>query len=286
MNSFFGIMFGFLAIILPLVSLIGWVFLFTRFFHYSREVFPKSIFLRGWGSTARYISLGLLPLFMSAASIVSASISIIFELLVSIIVILIFSGGSNVTLLTVTMSAGPIEESAKLLCAGLLYMTVYLIWRKRPEMSKERNRVKDGLLIGLIAGASFGLLESVLYLFAGFDIFMNQPISLFTVDPILWRFVLGVSIHALYTGIASAGLGRSSFRSKVAYTLIFLPVAVVLHSLNNGVQGFFIYVLDMDGTAGLIIIDILQILLILIGCGVFILLWKMAGKGRTSKEKW
>ena len=232
MNAALGIIFGFLTVILPLVSFVGWAFLFTRFFHYSRESFPRTIFLRDWGKTARYISLGLIPIFFAAASIVSASISILFEFMISIIVILIFSIESSVAQLSILMSAGPIEESAKLVCAGLLYMTIYLIWKKRPEQSRERNRVKDGLIIGLFAGAAFGLLESVLYLFAGFNLFMNQPISLFTVDPIVWRFVLGVSLHALYTGIASAGLGRSSFGSKIAYTSVFLTTPSPLGRLR------------------------------------------------------
>ncbi|MFO8050142.1 MAG: PrsW family glutamic-type intramembrane protease [Thermoplasmatota archaeon] len=284
MSVILGILFGALAVILPLVSFVVWGFVFMKLFRYSSEQFPQTIFLRGWGATARYISIGMIPLFIIAASLLSAGISIVFEMIFMVIVSLILSAQGGIALVLSLMSAGPIEESAKLLCSAMIYMLIFLVWKSRPEMSKERNRIKDGMIIGLIAGSSFGLLESVLYLFSGFDLLLTSSPTISTVDPIVWRITLGVSIHALWTGISSTGLGRSTLKRKLGYSAVFLMVAVVFHSLNNGVQGFFYYILDMKGTTGLVITDIIQFSMVVMGIVIFILLWKKAKKKEGAHD--
>lgn len=272
-----SMLFGLLVVILPFISFSVWALLFMSLFPYSRKTFPLSIFLKEWGATAKFISLGLIPLFLLASSMISAGISIVLELGFALVASMVFAGDTNITLMTVLMSAGPIEESAKLLCAALIYMTVFLIWKKRPQMAKRRNRVKDGLIIGLLAGASFGLLESILYMFSGFNTLISRPLTLSTIDPLIWRFTLGVSLHAVYTGLASAGLGRSTLMKKVAFTSIFLSAATILHSLNNGIQGYFTLYSDIEGITQIIITDIIQFGLAASAVVLFIVLWKTSG---------
>ncbi|MGA1793398.1 MAG: PrsW family glutamic-type intramembrane protease [Thermoplasmatota archaeon] len=276
-----GILYGVLAAMLPVVSLFGWVWIFTRFFPYARKKFTKVVFLKDADRTLYYIMLGMIPIFFLTGSMVSAGLSIVGEGMFMVFVYIFDNSMSAPSQVIGLMSAGPIEESMKLLVAALIYMTIYLIWKKVPlEKQKRVNRdtVKDGLVIGVFAGASFGFLESLLYLFSNFTQLATDGFTFGIIDPIIWRFVLGVMVHALYTGIASAGLGRKTTGAKVAVTTAALGLATVLHALNNGIQGYIILILEMDNLRGWIISDILQGALILIGIAAFIFAWKTSRK--------
>ncbi|MBN1538884.1 MAG: PrsW family intramembrane metalloprotease [Candidatus Thermoplasmatota archaeon] len=280
-NPLLGTLYGVLAAILPVISLTVWTLIFTLFFPYSRREFGKVVLFRGADRTLRYIMLGMTPIFFLAASIVSAGLSIMLEAFFMVFIFIFDSSMSPASQVLSLMSAGPIEETMKLLTAGLIYMTIYLIWRKarrNRQLEVKRDRVKDGMIIGCFAGAAFGFLESILYLFSNFTALALQGPSFGSIDPILWRFVLGVMVHALYTGIASAGLGRRTIPMKVIATAVFLTASVVLHALNNGIQGYIVLVLEMDNTTGWLISDILQTFLILIGIALFILAWKTSDK--------
>jgi len=280
-NIVLGILYGVLAAMLPVLSLVAWAFIFSRFFPYTRREFTKVVFLKDADRTLYYIMLGMIPIFFLTGSIVSAGLSVVGEGMFMVFLYMFDNSMSAASQVINVMSAGPIEESMKLLVAGLTYMTIYLIWKKVPlDKQKKVNRdtVKDGLIIGIFAGASFGFLESLLYLFSNFTQLTTDGFNFGTVDPILWRFVLGVMVHALYTGIASSGLGRGTIGSKVAVTSVALGISVVLHALNNGIQGYIILILEMDNMTGWIISDILQGVLILIGIGIFIAAWKTSKK--------
>lgn len=280
-NILIAILYGTLAAMLPVISLSVWTLFLLKFFPYARKEFQNVIFLKGADNSLRYIILGMIPVFFLAASITSAMISVIGEAIFMVMVYIVDPALTPVSMVISVMSAGPIEESAKLGMAVLIYMTFHFIWRKVPAQKHkevQRDTVKDGLLFGLFAGASFGFLESLLYLFSNFQMLATGDLNFSTLDPILWRFVLGVMIHALYTGIASAGLGRKTMGAKVLVTGVALSIAVVLHSLNNGIQGYFILILEMDNLTGWLITDALQGGLVLIGFAVFIFAWKTSRK--------
>lgn len=280
-NTLIAIVFGTLAVLLPVVSISFWSFIFLMLFPYSRTVFSKVIFFRGADRSLRYIILGMTPIFFMAASFIAATISVIGEFTFIMMIYIVDPSLSPGAQVISVMSAGPIEESAKLILAGLIYMTFFLIWRKVPkdkQMEVKRDTVKDGMIFGLFAGASFGFLESLLYLSQNFNTLAISDIHFGTLDPIIWRFVLGVLIHAVYTGIASAGLGRRSMGSKIFVTAIALSIATILHALNNGIQGYIILILEMDNLKGWLISDLLQGILIIIGIGIFIIGWKTSRK--------
>jgi RsiW-degrading membrane proteinase PrsW (M82 family) len=287
-NILLGILYGTLAVLLPVIALVSWSFVFLALFPYSKNEFQKVIFLKGADDSLRYIMIGMIPIYFVAVGFVSAGLSIFGELFFILFIVLFDPSVSPVSQVISVMSAGPIEESAKLGMSLLIYLTFYWIWRKVPvEKHKEvqRDTVKDGLIFGLFAGASFGFLESLLYLSGNFQTLAAVGPSFETIDPILWRFVLGVMIHALYTGIASAGLGRKTMGSKVAVTAISLSIAVILHALNNGIQGVFILILEMDNLAGWLITDALQGGLVIIGIVIFMVFWKTSKKGSGSNPE-
>ncbi|MGA1865900.1 MAG: PrsW family glutamic-type intramembrane protease [Thermoplasmatota archaeon] len=286
-NPLLGTFYGILAAVLPVISLMAWTFIFAFFFPYTRREFRKVVLFKGTDRTLRYIMIGMTPIFFMAASMVSAGLSIMMEAFFMVFIFLFDSSMSASSQILSLMSAGPIEETMKLLTAGLIYMTIYLIWRKAPksrQLEVKRDPVKDGMIIGCFAGAAFGFLESILYLFSNFTVLAVQGPSFGSIDPILWRFVLGVMVHALYTGIASAGLGRRTITGKVIYSFVFLTASVVLHALNNGIQGYIILVLEMDNPTGWLISDALQTLLILIGITIFILAWKTSDRSSPRPQ--
>ncbi|MBN1390452.1 MAG: PrsW family intramembrane metalloprotease [Candidatus Thermoplasmatota archaeon] len=274
-GPFLGMFYGILSVMLPVLSLTAWTLIFILFFPYSREVFLKMVFHRGTMGALRYIMIGLTPIVFFFSSITSAGLSVLGEAVFMGIIYIFDSSMSPVSQMLSLMSAGPIEESMKLAVAVLVYITIQILWRSKPK-DPRRDRVREGMITGCFVGASFGFFESLLYLFSNFMTLATDGPSFGSVDPILWRFILGVMIHALYTGIASAGLGRRTITGKVLITAAFLTVSVVLHALNNGIQGFIVLILEMDNVLGWLISDIAQGLLILIGMVIFIVTWKVS----------
>jgi RsiW-degrading membrane proteinase PrsW (M82 family) len=284
-NLFLAVLYGTLSVLLPVISLVFWSFLFLLFFPYSRKEFRKVIFFKNTDRSLRYIMKGLAPVLFMVSSFISASISIIVSYSVLVMISVYDPSNSSWSYVIALMSAGPIEESAKLFMVIVIYLTFYLIWKKvalRKRTRIKRDHVKDGMIFGLFVGASFGFLESLLYLFQNFTSLALLGSDFFTLDPIIWRFTLGVLIHAVYTGIASAGLGRRRFISKIIVTAVALSISVFLHAMNNGIQGFIILILKMNDLKGWLISDILQGIFVLGGIAVFIFLWKTSRKWSTS----
>jgi len=280
-NIALSIIYGITAAFLPVISLITWLYIFTRFFPYTKREFSKVVFLKDADKALRYIMLGMMPIFFLTGSLISAGLATIGEGLFMVLLYILDNSFPAVSEILVGISAGPIEESMKFLIAGLIFMTIHLIWRKVPiEKQKKVNRdpVKDGMIIGVFAGGSFGFLESLGYLFSHFLQISIEGFSFVVIDMIIWRFILGVFVHALYSGIASAGLGRKTFRKKVVATSLVLSTSVLLHSLNNGIGGYISYLTDLKDIPGIIVSDILQGTFLLVGIGIFIFLWKTSKK--------
>jgi len=272
-----AILFGSAVVLLPLISLGIWTIILLRFFPYSRNTFLGFSLIKEVDASLRLIVISLAPVFFITASLLSAGISVILEGGVMLMFIPFYDTGAGIPETLSVMSAGPIEESAKLLLAFSLYLSFYLIWRARKKKGKDGwkgNGVKDAMLCGLFVGASFGVFESMLYMFGHFTELAAKGPSLEIIDPLIWRFVFGVAIHAMYTGIASAGLGRETNFRRIGMTAAVLSVSIVLHAVFNGVQGLVTFILEWEGWVAFVVTDINQMILMVITFIIFVLLWK------------
>jgi len=252
-------------------TLVIWV-LFVRALPYARSHFFPHV---GWTSrdrSFRMISLSLTPWFFAMAGILSAGASLTFEIIFA--GMLAFSGlSTEVSGLALVVSAGPIEETAKWIVAlGLFLLLGAVLGYHGP-----RDRVKDGILVGMFVGCAFGFLESVGYLAIGVSGLIGDGISYATLDPVVWRVVLGVFLHGVYTAIASVGLGRS-IKGAVLWTLFGRTSAIMLHALNNGIQGYIVLVLGEEGTSYMILIDALQAGLLISALIILAAVWISRGK--------
>jgi RsiW-degrading membrane proteinase PrsW (M82 family) len=262
----------------PLVgTLIIWSALYALS-PYARRVFFRNV---GWGSPdgdTRRLSLSIAPWIFAIVGVACVTIAFMIEVVIALLLQAAVPNDDIFGFILV-VSAGPIEEGAKLAVAFLAFVIV----ERSLSSARGRNPVKDGILIGMFVGCSFGFIESTGYLLLGFSDLLSNGLSFSTVDPVAWRIVLGVIIHGMYTAIASIGLGRPNSMSMLRWTAIGLSVAVILHSLNNGIQGLFLLILGMDGLPIYILIDISQIVLMLIGAIGLIWVWRTRG---AEKAEW
>jgi len=271
---------GYAAITIPVLM----TFLYSGYLllrsPYVRDVFSRTIGLKDPDPNVRLLALSLCPWIFGTAGFLSASGGIVLGLMFGLPLLLLPIGeGWSATLSL--MSAGPAEESAKLLVSAILFIGLWALAKKRPVTSKGRSDVRDGMLAGFIVGCSFGLVESVLYLVIGNAGLLTDGIAYQTLDPVIWRIVLGVPIHGLYASIAAMGLGRRTWLQRIAWTGIGLSMAMFLHSMNNGVQGFIILVLERSSDLDVVMIDSIQILLIAIGSLIAAISWR---SGRPAKS--
>lgn len=260
---------GSMTVFLPLLSLFIWGSILGMASPYFRKNFTRNI---GWMSrdrTVKLSSLALTPWIFMITGLASVGFALFFELLFLVGVSLLITN-QEIILLTTLVSAGPIEEVGKLLITILVFIPVYHMGRNR----RGKNSALDGIICGLIVGGSFGFLESLTYMIQGFSLLSTNGFNFLTLDPLIWRFVLGVSIHAVFTGIASAGIGRDSWRGKLFYTLIGLSVAIFMHSLNNGVEGLASLLFNMNEIVPVIWTDVIQITFVLIDFTILVMLWR------------
>ncbi|MDG6225424.1 MAG: PrsW family glutamic-type intramembrane protease [Candidatus Thermoplasmatota archaeon] len=282
MILFFIILGALLSITIPLFMAVSSWAVFYIPSRYARRMFFKRI---GWTSNdpaARSISLALTPWVYMTAGWTSASISIFFEL-IGAAMLMIIGLPDNWSAFLLVVSAGPIEEGAKFLCALVLF--IVLDWAILRKARGERAPVKDAIMAGFLVGCSFGLIESIGYLAMGFSGIIKGGISYETLDPVIWRTLLGVPIHGLYTAIACIGLGRRTAISKIALTIVGLLSATILHSLNNAVQGLFVFILEREGPMEIMIVDALQIGLIFFGAILLITAWNLGTGGKEIPGK-
>ena len=117
-----------------------------------------------------------------------------------------------------------IEETVKAL--GL----VAALW-----LLRGRSRgMRDGLILGALVGLGFGIVETASYMVIAWDTPGQPSIE----SELLNRFALfGLTGHALWTGLAGAGLGLArtlhGIEAKTAAVLAGLLAAVCGHALHN-----------------------------------------------------
>jgi RsiW-degrading membrane proteinase PrsW (M82 family) len=245
---------------------------------YVRKVFFRNV---GWGSPdmdTRRLSLSIAPWIFAIVGIACVTIASIFEVAIALVLQAAVPDDDIVGFVLV-VSAGPIEEGAKLAVAFLAFS----ILQRSLSSARGNDPVKDGILIGMFVGCSFGFIESIGYLLIGFSNLLSNGLSFSTVDPVAWRILMGVFIHGMYASIAAIGLGRPNLKGMLKWTAIGLSVAVLLHSLNNGIQGLFLLIMRMDGLPIHILIDIFQMALMIIGAIMLIAVWRTR---RANRDPW
>jgi len=273
------------------IPLLGFFFYTAIFFAtspYFRNVFLWSTGLRGHDHAKKLIGSGLAPHIFLMMMALSVTFSIILELFFVLVLspLTLFMDIKAVAV-THLVLAGPVEESMKLTVAALTFVGLYLLlsWGKmlyRPY--GELSNVKNGMIVGLVTGASFGVAESVLYLFSGLTSLSSGDTSALTIDAVVWRVVLGVIVHAVYSGIAASGLGKTGWTRKVLYTMAGLSLAVMFHSLNNGISGVMQFYSGLDVGQMLLVTDIMQSALFMMAVVTLVLLWRFSGKGAVNQR--
>lgn len=270
------------SVLLPLVSLFIWTGLLMFISRYAREVFSSQVLWRTKDDVLRFSSYALTPIVFILTGVISAGFAVVVGIPLLYIMLNLYLSDAAVGMISL-VSAGPIEETGKLLVAAGLYSILILMGKKVRAVSdiKGKNRVKDGILIGIFVGASFGFIESILYLIWGFVGIRQEGFMFQSMDPVIWRFVLGVSMHAVFTGIASAGLGQKGWKRKVAFTFPVLFIAAAVHSLNNGVSGFVSIVLGMDTLESILIVDAIQIMLVVFDFIILAVFWNFLSRNSS-----
>ena len=117
-----------------------------------------------------------------------------------------------------------IEETVKAL--GL----VAALWLLRGRF----RGMRDGIILGALVGLGFGIVETASYMVIAWDTPGQPSIE----SELLNRFALfGLTGHALWTGLAGAGLGLArtlhGIEAKTAAVLAGLLAAVCGHALHN-----------------------------------------------------
>lgn len=273
MNAFvLSLIIGLTAAVAPLISMAVWSYgLYLVSPHVRRRNrFWRDRSLKGVGLRNMMASL-LAPAFIISA-LVSGGLAIVISLIILIppmMVEVILGTSGTVSLMIGLISAGPVEESTKLLVSLLLFLLVsWLLPKVRP--GSQRIGIKDGIMVGLFVGASFGAFESVLYISGGMMPLLTEPFVYENADPIIFRILFGVSLHAVWTGISSSALGGRKHR--VLKTFSFLLLASFMHSLFNGIQGAIMVVAALEGFLWLMVVNAFQITLIVVS---ILVLWKL-----------
>lgn len=274
----FGLVASFIGVSLSFISLVFYLALFHRGSSYFREIFLKKIRWRYGRKAFRDIHFALSPCIFFAFSFISAGLAVALELFVALLLSIsltsmdILADPAGIILL---MSAGPIEEGTKLSMAIIGVLFIYLLIGGRGGSGPARRlTIRDGIIIGLFTGASFGLLEAMLYMVTDISLMFKSGMGFEVLFSLGWRFTLGIFVHAIYTGIASSFLGDRLWVRKVLGTIGVYLLAATLHALNNGIPGVIIYRMDDTSVGALMLVLALQLFLIAISCVALFLLWR------------
>lgn len=275
MRAIFFLFAAVLSISIPLLSAYIWFNIFGKIFPGFRGM-VASIIGRN-DSWRRDITLSSVQIIFYVVCLIAIPMAVALELMVAAPFFLLF-GMDDPYILTLTVSsAGPIEELMKLFASIIVFIIMIRSMKKRSE---GKERVRLGMVSGFFAGACFGFVESIGYIAPAFWEIIENGLTGELIDAVIWRAILGVSIHAIYTGLASGGLGRKNRRSILTITTQLLVISIIFHTLNNLVQGIFLLILDIDLTIAYMMTDLFQILLITIL--IFITYW--VWKGKMFKE--
>lgn len=133
------------------------------------------------------------------------------------------------------ISAPLVEELAK--GAALVAVLIVATYAYRRFGLLQFEGVTDGIVYGAAVGLGFAFTEDILYLLQGAA---EQGLEYGFVDYLSRRDFFGVSMlhHAIYTSCFGVGLGLAtwsrSLKARVAFPLLGLLLAMVLHAANNG----------------------------------------------------
>jgi hypothetical protein len=259
------------AVMLPLISAAVWFLIFSFILPGFPLVVRKLLFIGNAGKWKQDVAVSFTQLMFHLSMMVSLPASAVLELIVLIPLALLMGVESGVTQTLVVASAGPIEETMKFASALVIFIIIFLT---HGRLKGDYNPIKVGIISGIFAGTVFGLVESIGYLSIALEeLVLNGP-TLQYMDAFVWRVLLGVSIHASYTGLASGGMGRRTWSERVRITSILLGIAIVYHTLNNGVQGFIFLILEMDDASGYLIVDVFQGFLAVSNLILLSLVWR------------
>lgn len=120
------------------------------------------------------------------------------------------------------------EEVGKTAGVALILLAAHWIW----------NRPWDGLIVGVLVGLGFELIENVQYGAAGALEDPNSDVNGLVMAWVI-RLVVGVGLHVLFTGIAGYGLGlamlhpRMGVGKRLAWGVGAFLAALGLHFLWN-----------------------------------------------------
>ncbi len=268
-----------LAVILPFLSAFVWYILLGFLLPGFPKIIGKVLFLKNKERWKKDASLSFSQILVHLSILVSIPASAVMEVLFIVPIVLVLGVESGLAQTLGVASAGPIEEVMKLLSAIVVYLIILLT---HGGLRKGYDKVKVGIIAGIFSGAVFGLVESIGYLSIALEeIIINGP-TLQYMDAFFWRVILGVSVHAVYTGVASGGIGRDGWSGKVKITSILLFISIIFHTMNNGIQGFFFLILEMEDALGYILVDIIQGSMVLASLVILALVWRGVIFGEKS----
>jgi hypothetical protein len=266
-----------------MVSFILWCVIITLLLPGSRKIISKIMRFGSEDIWKRDVSITLSQVLFYVLNIIMIPASLIMEFIVIATIVAFSLSQSGIAQVSMLVAAGPIEETMKLIASLVLFSFISFTFGSR---GVKIDLVRVGIISGLFTGACFGFVESVGYLTIGLEGLLVEGFEISSIDEVLWRFAAGISIHSLYTGIASGGLGRRRKSSRSRVTLILLLVAIAFHSLNNGIQGLIFIILDIEGTLGYVLTDISQLVLLISGVLVLRSVWngKVFGEDTSSYD--
>jgi len=168
--------------------------------------------------------LRLLALAFFWGAIPAAFLSLLLEILFDAFVQVIGGAGLLPSLVSMSVGAPLIEESAK----GLALIALVLIFLR------EFDDVLDGIIYGALIGFGFALTENLVGYFL--PILSSEGMGAGLVNIFLRTVVFGFN-HALWTGIIGAGIGYARLSPRPAQRLLVpvsaWAVAVSAHAIHN-----------------------------------------------------
>ncbi len=254
-----------LALTLPVISTAVWSAIFLKFVPEVKEAL-KDIYWKDQTTLNRVVVGGTFGFLCFVFGFMSIIIGLTIELIFFGLILLFERSYAMSDVLLegiMVVIAGPAEETSKFLCA---IPPLALLWILQ---KKNGNKVLPihPIIAGVCVGAVFGLFESFTYIFAHVVELYSEGWDLLTFDMLYWRVILGVSVHAVMSGIACSGMiftrpNTDSVKGSLTSLMALgtLLMAIVIHSTINFV---FLTNYVVDGIWGLLIGDLIQLCMII-----------------------
>ncbi len=260
-----------LAVFIPFLSAGVWFYLYNILLPGFSKVVKKMLFINNKEAWKRNVAVSFAQLMFHLSLMITIPASILLEFLVLLPLVLAIGIESGVTQTLTVASAGPIEEIMKLVSAIAIY---FIIFHTHGRLRQGYDKVKVGIVAGIFAGAVFGLVESIGYLTIAVEELILNGATLQYMDAFVWRVILGVAIHASFTGLASGGIGRKGWSWKVKITAVLLLLAIFFHTFNNAIQGYVFLILEMNDATAYLIVDVIQGILAVANLALLSLVWR------------